>query len=445
MSSSELELDSDDGRGRDEQDDAHSGEEENTTSQSEDEDDEDRSGGDFFVTWGKYRDKPMNHCPLDWIRWCMDYFKGRNGFPKFDDAAARYLRYVEEHPGVAIIPFGKKHKDQRLQDCRDLDWIHWCCAQRWCRERFPLWRQAAQRWLVVRPRRVEMVKRDVGQRLTSADDILAPEDYADDVGEVASGEPEEDEDLEDFIVPDEDTDEENESWTEEASSDSESEAAFTSEESSDDEAHSSPDERRTPPARTRNGRSYRLGEVIEYDPEDDVPLTRLKRKRSFVDTDEGYASTPRAYTKRARLASPVDTADENSDAQSDDTLPDHPGQGRRLRRFSTPSDSDGDQKPPVTPSPARSRRRFRLSPSPAEEKPIIGSPQSGARRRTVKRRLIASPSSSDLDEEKPSPKSVRRVAQSSPVRRPKVEESSDEEMVVRPARSPPRRRRYISP
>ncbi|KDQ58261.1 hypothetical protein JAAARDRAFT_57983 [Jaapia argillacea MUCL 33604] len=144
--------------------------------------------GSFLVKWGVNANSWVRDNGPDWVYWTLhtaDYRDHR----EFKDDAQAYLEFLEENPGAAVVAFGKKHRGKRLDECRDLPWVRWCCEQSWAKSHFPRWRALALKWLKTRDRHIENVQRDIRQRLTRCDDIPPPQDDDDD-------------DLSDHIVPD---------------------------------------------------------------------------------------------------------------------------------------------------------------------------------------------------------------------------------------------------
>ncbi|KDQ49694.1 hypothetical protein JAAARDRAFT_63557 [Jaapia argillacea MUCL 33604] len=133
-----------------------------------------RSGGDYIVTWGKNRDKPIYQCDKDWLHRALESSRLIHG-PEFKLAASRYIRYLSKYPGACVIPFSSKYLGVRLENLRDLPFLEHCVESSQIQKTFPHWQKAAQHWLEIRPKRIEVAHRDIGQRLTKADDAV-PQD-----------------------------------------------------------------------------------------------------------------------------------------------------------------------------------------------------------------------------------------------------------------------------
>ncbi|EPQ55915.1 hypothetical protein GLOTRDRAFT_138648, partial [Gloeophyllum trabeum ATCC 11539] len=62
--------------------------------------DTDRSGGDFIVSWGAHKDKPLAYCDPDWMKWSLGEAGVCQNYPEFIEPATQYLRYLSRNPGV---------------------------------------------------------------------------------------------------------------------------------------------------------------------------------------------------------------------------------------------------------------------------------------------------------------------------------------------------------
>ncbi|KDQ58262.1 hypothetical protein JAAARDRAFT_261653 [Jaapia argillacea MUCL 33604] len=156
--------------------------------------------GGFLIKWGVNEHHWVCHQGPDWVWWTLYEANYAYRRPEeFKRDARAYLDYLDKHPEATITSFGKKHKGMQLDQCHDLPYIEWCCKQDWSESYFPIWRRLALQWLVVRDRRIENAKRDVGQRLTGADDIQAFERDVVNIGEDINGIHAE---MQGFILPD---------------------------------------------------------------------------------------------------------------------------------------------------------------------------------------------------------------------------------------------------
>ncbi|KAK0460057.1 uncharacterized protein EV420DRAFT_1534815, partial [Desarmillaria tabescens] len=84
-------------------------------------------GGGFIVPqqFRKYSNRPVNETPMGYLYYIVDKCSAytKNIYNAFFAAIDVYfeglMEYARNHYAEFIVPFGKKHRGKRLQQCRD--------------------------------------------------------------------------------------------------------------------------------------------------------------------------------------------------------------------------------------------------------------------------------------------------------------------------------------
>ncbi|KAJ7589159.1 hypothetical protein C8J56DRAFT_937854 [Mycena floridula] len=175
--------------------------------------------GGFVLRFGKHKGRKVNQLDSGYLEWLNQRYQRPEQiqypsvtcFRRYYQGLEQWMQEEDRYNhGRFVVPCGRKHSGQVIAECRDKPWLRWITSRYKINTRFPLFCQAARRFLENPSQHGNI--HDVGE-------LLSASEYRDDLDLNMS---EDEDDLDGFVVSDDPAEDEAEQAAEGSQDDAES-------------------------------------------------------------------------------------------------------------------------------------------------------------------------------------------------------------------------------